>query len=79
MHEMVVVGETKPGDLMERPFVAVPYAQWLELTAAAQREAGLTEQLATEKERSAGIVANLGEYMRDHQVLIKQERDREGR
>lgn len=79
MHEIEVIGETKPGDVMERPYVAVPFAKWLEIKDAAQREAAVAQQLAEEKERSAGIVANFEEYMRDQQVLIKLERKREGR
>jgi hypothetical protein len=74
MHPIVVVGEAKPGDVMEGPFVAVPLATWEAVSAASEQVTSLTEKLKQERELNARITQNFQEYMRDHQVLLSQKK-----
>lgn len=74
MHEIVVTGETKPGDVMDRPFVAVPFATWETTKAAAAQVSDLTAKLQQERDLSAKITQEFQDYMRENRVLTQQKK-----
>jgi hypothetical protein len=74
MHEVVAIRETKPMDGMESAFVTLPYAAWAVLQTTARQATALAEELSEEKARSAAVISDFEAYMREHQVLMAQQK-----
>jgi hypothetical protein len=76
MHDVVAIRETKPVGGMDGTFVTLPYAAWVELRVAARQATALAEELSEEKKRSAAVMSDFEAYMREHQVLMLQQKGR---